>query len=450
MRIQALRLLIAMLSCFLGPLALAKVPPEEVARLGKDLTPMGAEQAANDDGSIPAWEGGLAQKEVSPDTGYVDPFANEQPLFVISKDNLEQYREHMTSSQIKMFDYRADYKMPVYPSHRTASFPAAVYEAVRQNALNAELSGTDSLSGAVTGPAFPIPNNGAEAIWNHKTKFISQGIKGYYNAAIVSESGEYFISRVLRYVSLKYNKIGIKPEDLSDNVFLYYLTYVLSPTRLAGNIVLVHQMIDQLKESNMAWVYNPGQRRVRRAPELGYDNPTLATDSLGTHDQIDMFNGALDRYQWTLAGKKEIYVPYNAYRLEKRFLDPDDIIQPGHINQDLTRYELHRVWVVEATVRPGTNHVYKRRTFYLDEDSWHILAVDCYDQRDELWRMQEGHLINFYNVPAVSAALEVGYDFEIGRYVVAGLDNQEEMADFGWYEDASFFTPKAIRRHGTQ
>ncbi len=433
-----------------GVAAQAKAPPEEVARLGQDLTPMGATQAANADGSIPAWEGGLEHKAVTPEEGYVHPFADEKPLFVITAENVQEYSEHLTPGQKKMFEYRSGYRMPVYPSHRTASYPQGVYDAVKANAQNAELSGTDSLSGAVTGPAFPIPQSGAEALWNHKTKYVSRGIKGYYNAAVVSESGQYFISRVLRYVSLKYNQIGIQPEDLKDNVFLYYLTYVLSPTRLAGNIVLVHQMIDQLKEPNMAWVYNPGQRRVRRAPELGYDNPTLATDSLGTHDQIDMFNGALDRYQWTLAGKKEIYIPYNAYTLEKRDLDPDEIIQPGHINQDLTRYELHRVWVVDATVLPGTNHVYKRRTFYLDEDSWHIVAVDCYDQRDQLWRMQEGHLINFYDVPAVSAALEVGYDFEIGRYVVAGLDNQETMPDFSWYEDASFFTPSAIRRHGIQ
>lgn len=439
---------IGLASCCLS--AIGAVDENKAAELGTQLTPMGAERAASADGRIPEWRGGLAQQAVDREQGYVDPYADEQVLFTITRDNLEQHKQHLTPGQIRMFEYRPDYTMPVYPSHRTASFPDEVYQAVKRNATSAQLEGTDSLSGAVTGPAFPIPQNGAEVIWNHKTKYLSPGVKSYYNAAVVSESGNYFVSRVLRYVSLKYNQIGITPQDLDDNVFLYYLTYVLSPTRLAGNIVLVHQKIDQLKDPNVAWVYNPGQRRVRRAPELGYDNPTLATDSLGTHDQIDMFNGAMDRYQWTLAGKREIYIPYNAYKLEQRDLDTDEIIKAGHINQDLTRYELHRVWVVDATVRPGTNHVYKRRTFYVDEDSWHIVLVDMYDQRDQLWRMQAGHLINVYNIPAVTTALEVGYDFAIGRYVVAGLDNKEDMADFDWYEDASFFTPKAIRRHGIQ
>jgi hypothetical protein len=428
----------------------AKVSPEEAGRLGRELTPMGAERAGNADGSIPAWDGGLTQRAVDPQKGYEDPYAGDAPLFTITAQNYKQYESRLTPGQVQIFRNHADFKMPVYPTRRSAAFPKGVYDAVKKNALRAELTGTDTLTGAVTGPAFPIPRSGAEAIWNHRTKYVGAGIKGYYNAAVVSRGGEYFIARVLRYVSMKYNQIGIEPGDLKDNIFLYYLTYVLSPTRLAGNIVLVHQTIDQVKQPNMAWVYNPGQRRVRRAPELGYDNPTLATDSLGTQDQIDIFNGALDRYNWKLVGKREIYIPYNSYKLEKRGLKAGEIIKPGHINQDLARYELHRVWVIDATVKDGIRHLYKRRTFYADEDSWHLAFVDCYDMRDELWRIQEGHLMNIYNVPAVTSAVEVGYDFKIGRYVVGGLENEEEMTDLYWRADDGHFTPAAMRMHGIQ
>jgi len=442
------RLFIALLLC--AGTVQAKVDPEEAARLGKDLTPMGAERAGNADGSIPAWEGGLAKKALDPATGYVDPFAADKPLFTITAQNYKQYAARLTPGQVEIFKRHAQFKMPVYPTRRSAAFPQGVYDAVRKNALRAELVGTDSLKNAVTGPAFPIPRSGAEAIWNHRTKYIAPGIKGFYNAAVVSMDGEFFIARVLRMVSMKYNQLGIEPADLKDNVFLYYLTYVLSPTRLAGNIVLVHQTIDQVAQPNMAWVYNPGQRRVRRAPELGYDNPTLATDALGTQDQIDIFNGALDRYNWKLVGKREIYIPYNSYRLEKRGLKPAEIIKPGHINQDLTRYELHRVWVIDATVKDGISHLYKRRTFYADEDSWHLAFVDCYDTRDELWRVQEGHLFTVYDVPAVTSSVEVGYDFKIGRYVVGGLENEEAMTDLNWKADDGYFTPKSMRMHGLQ
>ncbi len=426
----------------------AKVSPQEADRLGKDLTPMGAQRAGNADGSIPEWTGGLAQKPIDPQKGYVDPYAADKPLFTINAANYTQYKNRLTAGQLDTFRRYKTYTMKVYPTRRSAAYPQGVYDAVKKNALRATLEGTDSLRDAITGPAFPIPKTGAEAIWNHKTKYVAPALEGYYNAAVVTRSGDFEITRVLRYVKLQYNQIGIEPADLKDNIFLYYLTYVLSPPRLAGNIVLVHQTIDQLREPNMAWSYNPGQRRVRRAPELGYDNPTLATDSLGTHDQIDIYNGAIDRYDWKLMGKREIYIPYNSYTLEARGLPPKDVIRPAHLNQDLARYELHRVWVVEATVRQGTSHLYKRRTFYLDEDSWYIGYVDCYDQRDQLWRVQEGHLMTAYDLPAVVAAVEAGYDFVNGRYVVGGLDNLEKPTNYRWKGEDGFFTPAAMRRSG--
>lgn len=432
------------------PWAQARVTPEQAERLGKDLTPMGAIRAGNAAGTIPEWSGGLKPRKVDEKRGYADPYAVDVPLFTITADNHAKYAQHLTAAQQEMFKRYKTYRMNVYPTRRSASFPSGVYAAVKRNALRAELTGTDSLSGAVTGPAFPMPRNGAEAIWNHRTKYIASGLKGYYSVAVANRDGNFFLSRVIRYASIKYNRIGIEPEDLKDNIFLYYLTYVLAPPRLSGNIVLVHQTISQDQQANMAWSYSPGQRRVRRAPELGHDNPTLASDSLATQDQIDTFNGSLERYDWKLLGKREIYIPYNAYRLEKRGLKPEQIIQPNHIDPALARYELHRVWVVDATLRQGTSHVYKRRTFYLDEDSWHIAVVDCYDNRDQLWRIQESHLMNVYDVPATQAAVEVGYDFFIGRYLVGALENDEEMTDYRWQADDNFFTPNGMRRHGTQ
>ncbi len=449
MAIRTYLLLVLALAAPLPP-ALGKVSPQEASRLGADLTPMGATRAGNAAGTIPEWTGGLKTRVVDSERGYEDPYAADKPLFTITSGNVSQYAANLTPGQLEMFKRHKTYRMNVYPSRRSASFPAGVYAAVKRNALRAELNGTDSLSGAVTGPAFPIPRSGAEAIWNHRTKYIAPGLRGYYNVAVANRDGSFFLSRVMRYASIKYNQIGIEPEDLKDNIFLYYLTYVLAPPRLSGNIVLVHQTISQDQQANMAWSYSPGQRRVRRAPELGYDNPTLASDSLATQDQIDTFNGALDRYDWKLVGKREIYIPYNAYRLEKRGLKPSQIIRPHHLNTDLARYELHRVWVIEATLREGTSHVYKRRTFYADEDSWHLTLVDCYDRRDQLWRMQESHLINVYDVPAVQAAVEAGYDFFIGRYLVGALENEEKMTDFRWTADDGFFTPKSMRRHGTQ
>ena len=232
------------------------------------------------------------------------------------------------------------------------------------------------------------------------------------------------------------------------NRLLNFKQAVTAPARLAGGILLVHESLNQVAQPRDAWLYNPGQRRVRRAPQVAYDNPGTAADNMRTSDQLDMFNGAPDKYDWTLVGKKEIYVPYNAYRLQDPKVKYKDILTPLHMNPDQTRYELHRVWVVDATLKKGERHIYKRRTFYIDEDSWQILVVDQYDNRDQLWRVSEGHAMNFYNVPAVWTAAETHVDLQAGRYLVMGLFNEGRVHDFNLKRTEADFTPDALRTSG--
>jgi hypothetical protein len=240
-------------------------------------------------------------------------------------------------------------------------------------------------------------------------------------------------------------------KELADqNVLIYYKQAVTAPARLAGTILVVHETMDQVKEKRRAWVYNAGQRRVRQAPSIEYDNPGTAADGMRTSDQFDMFNGAPDRYEWKLVGKKEMYVPYNSYRLHSNKVKTSDVLKPLHINQDLTRYELHRVWVVDATLKPGANHVYSRRTFYFDEDTWQILAVDQYDGRGQLWRVSEAHCINYYDVPLFWSTLEVHTDLLAGRYLAIGLDNDQDMYDFGLKRGPGDYTPGKLRQEGVR
>ena len=192
---------------------------------------------------------------------------------------------------------------------------------------------------------------------------------------------------------------------------------------------MVHETVDQVMQPRKAWIYNTGQRRVRRAPNVAYDNPGTASDGMRTADQLDMFNGSPDRYNWKLIGKKEMYVPYNAYKLHSDNLKISDIIKPLHINQKYTRYELHRVWIVDAVLKEGKRHVYKKRRFYVDEDSWSILAVDQYDNQDRLWRASESHCINYYDLTAFHSTKDVHYYLLSGRYLAHGLDNENEMYD---------------------
>jgi len=233
-----------------------------------------------------------------------------------------------------------------------------------------------------------------------------------------------------------------------DNILAYFLQSVVAPARLAGEILLVHETLNQVEAPRQAWTYNPGQRRVRRAPNVAYDNPGTASDGLRTTDNYDMFSGAPDRYNWELKGRKEMIVPYNAYKLHAKGIAYDSIIQPGHLNPDLLRFEKHRVWVVEATLKEGISNVYSRRTFYIDEDSWNILAVDQYDGRGEFWRLSESHGINYYDVPTYYTTVDAVYDLQSGRYTALGFNNNEDMVKFGMPMSAGDFTPDQLRRAG--
>ena len=189
-----------------------------------------------------------------------------------------------------------------------------------------------------------------------------------------------------------------------------------------------------------------GQRRTRRAPDIAYDAPVLISDSIALVDNTDMFSGAMDRFDWSLLGKKELLIPYNAYALHSDQVQYDDLLTARHLNPELLRYELHRVWVVEATVKKGFRHRYGKRVFYIDEDSWQIALLEQYDGKGNLMSLAEGHPINYYEKPLFWYTLEVIYDLEKGNYYASGLDNQEKMYDFSVDPRASYFAPATLSR----
>ena len=430
--------------------AFAAVSPDQAARLNQDLTPLGAERAGNADGTIPAWTGGITRPPAgyTPGMHHPDPFAGEQPLYVITKTNLDQYRDKLTAGNLALLQAYPDYKLPVYPTHRTAAVPQYAYDATLANATRAQLiNDGNGVTGAIIGEPFPIPQNGQEVMWNFLLRYRGVMAMRQVSQAAPTRGGDYTLVNFEEKFLFNYLVPGMTEEKLNNTVF-YFMQEVKAPARLAGYILLVHETLDQVKEPRRAWTYNTGQRRVRRAPEVAYDNPGTAADGMRTSDQLDMFNGALDRYTWTLVGKKEMIVPYNSYKLHSDQVKYKDILKPLHINQDLTRYELHRVWVVDAKLKPDTSHVYQRRTFYIDEDSWQVLVVDQYDSRGQLWRVSEAHCINYYEVPCFWSTLEVHTDLIAGRYLAFGLQNEGPAFDYSVRYTPADFSPDTLRREG--
>jgi hypothetical protein len=229
---------------------------------------------------------------------------------------------------------------------------------------------------------------------------------------------------------------------------LYFFQEIESPARLAGNILLVHETLNQTELPRQAWIYNPGQRRVRRAPNVAYDNPGTGSDGLRTNDMTDMFNGAMDRFDWKIVEKREMLVPYNSYGAHAEGITNEEFVMPGHLNPALMRYEMHRVWVVDATLKDGVRHINARRTFYLDEDSYQIVLIDHYDGRGQLWRASECHTVNYYEVPTLWSTIEAHYDLQSGRYVAQGFDNTMNVNTFNVELNPGQFTPQALRTRG--
>ncbi|TDF80766.1 DUF1329 domain-containing protein [Pseudomonas sp. H9] len=435
---------------------MAAVSPQEAAQLGTTLTPLGAEKAGNADGSIPAWTGGLKPGAAPVDSnGFLgNPFKDEKPLFVITAATVEQYKAKLSAGQLAMFKrYPDTYRIPVYQSHRTAWAPQAIYDAARKSAVTTESqNGGNDLKNFDQSRvyAFPIPKNGVEVVWNHMTRYRGTNYTRNHVQVVPQVNGAFTPVEMQDNAGFPQYMPDADPQQTS-NILFYYKQAVTAPSRLAGSVTLVHETVDQIKEPRMAWSYNAGQRRVRRAPQVAYDGPGTAADGMRTADNGDMYNGAPDRYEWKLIGKKEMYIPYNEYQLQSPSLKYTDIIKPGHINPDYTRYELHRVWEVEATLRPGQRHIYAKRHMYFDEDTWALMGVDHYDSRGQLWRVAEGHNYNDFEHGINTWSAMAIYDLIAGRYLAMNLVNEARHAiAYDQPLTQNDFTPAALRNAGVR
>ncbi len=442
--------LTCLLSFALVANAAAQATPEEAARLGKELTPLGAEMAGNADGSIPAWDGGLkATPNHKAGVRHADPFADEKVLFSITAQNMAQYADKLSEGQKEMFKkYPDSFQMDIYPTHRTHSAPQWVYDNTRINATSAELvDGGNGVTGAWGGTPFPIPKNGAEVVWNHHFRWSGEGDKISYSGYIVNADGSF--STVTGGTAWERYPMYVGSRDNNENEVYNILVAYGKPARRKGETLAVRDPLNQEKNPRKAWQYLVGQRRVRRAPTVAYDTPNSGFSGLSTYDDAFMFNGALDRYDWKLVGKKEIYIPYNSYKGDVYLEDPKEMYPAKHVNTDYMRWELHRVWVVEATVKDGKRHIYGKRLFYIDEDSWVIAMTDSYDGRDKLWRTSLALLKNATELPGTVQRMQIHYDLNKGQYAVNNCQNEEkQITRYDVVKKSKFYTPEQIRRMG--
>jgi hypothetical protein len=429
--------------------ASSAVSSDEAARLKSDLTPLGAERAGNQAGTIPAWDGGATKVWPGYQSGQPrpDPFAAEKPLLKISAQNLGSHEARLSEGVKALLKRFPSYRLDVYPTHRTAAAPDWVYENTLKNATRARTEDNGlGIAGAFGGTPFPIPKTGAEVMWNHLLAWRGEAWSFEENTYVVTARRPVLTSVSIFDTQTQYYDRRGKQEG-SDFMLFKVIVTTLGPPSRAGSVVLAHEPVDAYREGRRAWQYLPGQRRVRRVPTITYDNPSAVTSGLTLVDETVLFSGALDRYTWKLLGKREIYIPYNTQQFHTKKVA--EVLGPDHLNPDHVRWELHRVWEVEATLAPDKHHVITKRHFYVDEDSWSVMLYDGWNARGELWHV--GHALPFIapELPAVVVEPNVLYDVVKGGYAASLLFNergrhyqkQERKPD-----DA--FTPAALGSSG--
>jgi len=402
-------------------LAFGAISEEDANKLGGSvLTPIGAERAGNKDGTIPAWMGIPipAPKEFKKGSGnYVDPFADEKPLFSINQKNMAQYADKLAEGVKAMMKRYPDFRIDVYKTHRTMIFPQWVYDNTKKCAMACQLTNdgrTLSGTGCHGGTPFPIPKSGIEALWNHMVPFLGpETIVNNLEAYNINSNGK---ASVVMQANQVMGELWYDPKREGDWRVLQGRAIYTGPPRKNGEGLTVHYTIDYAKKATIAWQYLPGQRRVRLAPDICCDTPSASTGGASTYDDTNVFTGDPERFDWKLIGKKEMYVPYNDYKFNFYKGDVNKAILPHYINPDMVRWELHRVWVVEATLKPKKRHVYGRRIFYADEDTGYFLMGDNYDKRGQLYRMSLGLTTFSYDVQALFNDIMIYYDMISNSY----------------------------------
>ncbi len=413
----------------------AKVSPEQAAQLGQKLTPVGAIQAADEKLGIPAW----------PDKSTINE--NEKPLFVITHNNYQQYQTHLTAGQIALFkSYPETFQMPIHSSKRTFSAPEAVYTNTKSNAVNTTLNQDQTgFINSQAGIPFPIPQSAIEVYFNHIARWRGLQLQNFASDAVVNDSGKVTLSS--RESLIRFDHY--LPNNKNPNRLFSVISKTTAPAKLSGSGGLVLEPIDQIQEPRSAWLWDKGRRRVIRAPNVSYDQPVGSASGLRTADDTDMINGSPDRFNWQMLEKRSLYIPYNNNALSSRDLKYKEILTPGHINPKHTRYELHRVWVIRATLKDNWRHLYSQRDFYLDEDSWSVVVADQYDKQGQLSRISMSYLRQDKNMPGTFPVINVFHDLDSKKYHVMGLQNEAPKDNVYHAEIAkdNLFTPNGFKRY---
>ena len=423
--------------------AVAAVSADEASQLKSALTPLGGERAGNKDGSIPAWSGAVT-KAAGAKVGDVPVslFPAEKPVVQISASNLAQYADKLSEgTQALLKKYPESFRVNAFPTHRTAVAPQHVYDATARNAANCKTVDAGlSVEGCFGGVPFPIPKAGVEVIWNYILRIEPESVEfGSKNIVGTSNGARTMATRTDNFYQHPYYYKDGSAKGWTGEYFLQRFNTTAPPFKAGESLVLRDSI--NAKVPRQAWQYLVGQRRVRRAPTVAYDTPDFVSSGANYFDEVMGYMGHPDRFEWKLVGKREMYIPYNNNELVTA--KESEAFDKHHLNSGKLRWELHRVWEIEATVVSGKRHAVPKRKYYFDEDTWLLVLVDGYDSEGKLWRTSVVPSFFVPAVPAVVAKPVTIYNLQAGTMsTVQGLF-QDETYRVVPRKSESFFTGDA-------
>lgn len=423
------------------------------------LTPWGAVKEGNRDRTIPEYTGGLPTTTAPP--GFVrgsgrwtDPFGDEKPLYTITAGNLEKYRDKLSEASQEMLQRLPTFRIDVYPSHRVVNYPKFFVDNSRRNFSRCRtIEGELALAGCFGGTPFPIPKTGAQQMWNVQLAY-RPPLEFFIASIYVDPMGNTSIT------GKRKTAVALSYFDPSHTVESFYasgghsldsLTIHTFPPHIAGDKTLVNYFIDPVKNVNTMFKYQHHNRRVVTVPDAQYDYPIVASGGNAFLDESGLYLGKMDRYDFKLLGTREMILPYNNYRAA--YAPKEQMVtEPSHPNPDLLRWELHRVVVVEATLKPGMRHVLAKRRWYIDEDypAWGM--ADSWDHGGRLYRGYFSLGFWMYDQQAAWHLGAISMDLRSGGWFVRAHlgDEGEGLRVLNAYPPKDFYSPEEFARRAQQ
>jgi hypothetical protein len=424
--------------------------------IGQERLPWGALKDGNADGSIPAWGGGLPVNTqpsgYKKDTGFwADPYAADKPLYTITAKNVEQYASKLNEATKEMLKRYPTFRVDVYPSRRPANYSDWYNDNSAKNAAGRckTVEGGEALNGCFGGMPFPQPKTGHEVIWNlimankgNSSWTYGQGwyVDGNGNKAMTGEVNN-------RNQNDYYNR-NLTAEKFYADGGQYFMNNNIytAPSRNVGEGNLQRKYVNPVATPDKTWNYTPGQRRVRLSPDAAYDFPVATSGGAMMYDEIYVFSGRMDKYDFKYADTREMIIPYNAYKYNTA--KPEEFLSKNHPNPDFLRWELHRVHVVEATLKSGARHAIAKRVFFLDEDLPNAGVVDGYDANGKLARGIISPVSWAYDKQAIVAGGTLYVDLATGGWYCSSVlgSNKGLFIEIDEVNTQAFYSPEGLAR----